>query len=334
MDQALHDAYEYMLLFEEQLKVHATTLRQNGKTSPDFLENDLTYSVTPQSINGIVCAVDASLLTHATHSVDVILIRSVAACFSYVDSKLISCTYHPSRIPETKIEIKTALDDHESMLWRSLIRLKSELSCALSTVRAVTPAILLIDGSLLPLVSDRPIATSVLIPLYQEVVTLYKELYLFCNDKKIYLVGVIKDSRGKRFIESTAPQLNCNDTTFLNYFLKEKERTGVISLSTDQSKNSVLRELTDHQLCLFYMKMSTRDRPLRIEFLNHQTDFNKIASLLYSLCAIHESYAYPAVLIEADLCALLDDKELERVKHSLHGLESVLPLRRNSRPFR
>ncbi len=109
-----------------------------------------------------------------------------------------------------------------------------------------------------------------------------------------------------------------------------------MSYLCDTSTHSILRELNGHSIGLFYMKMSNHDRPLRIEFLNHGTDFNQLASLLYSLCAIHESYAYPAILIEADLCALLDEHELERVKHSLYGLgnEVALPLRRNSRPFR
>ena len=63
-------------------------------------------------------------------------------------------------------------------------------------------------------------------------------------------------------------------------------------------------------------------------------DVDAAASLLFSLSAISENFAYPAVLIEADMCAALDPREIEPLENSLHSLAGIRPLRRNQRPFR
>ena len=78
------------------------------------------------------------------------------------------------------------------------------------------------------------------------------------------------------------------------------------------------------------------DRPLRVEFLEGEKKYGEIIGVIASLSKINRNYAYPAVLIDADLRAAMDPLELERAKRSLSlfaGPE-LLQLRRNSRPFR
>jgi len=100
----------------------------------------------------------------------------------------------------------------------------------------------------------------------------------------------------------------------------------------------VLREMGTwgEKICAMYSKPVRGDRPVRIEFLNGQKGFSEIADTLSSLCAINRFYAYPAVLIDADLRAMMDPAELERAKKSLSLFAgpSLLDLKRNSRPFR
>ncbi|MEM4272564.1 MAG: hypothetical protein QXH30_03150, partial [Candidatus Bilamarchaeaceae archaeon] len=85
-----------------------------------------------------------------------------------------------------------------------------------------------------------------------------------------------------------------------------------------------------------YSKPVRGDRPIRIEFLNGQRPFGEVAEFISALSSINRSYAYPAILIDADLRAALYPEELERAVKSLSLFAgpSLLNLRRNSRPFR
>jgi hypothetical protein len=269
-----------------------------------------------------VCAVDGGLLAHRMHGADVVLSRAVGVSFTYSGSKLVSFVHYPEKNPKPEIFIKNSLDEHEALVFRSLIRLKSELSCALSCIEKFSPGIMLIDGSLLPLPSDCPQKESELFALYSEVLALYKKLHEECNGKCI-LIGVIKDSRSKKFANDCGA--NCSDTVFCNFLLEESERTGTMPYS--ESEKSISKSVS-----VFYIKPSKHDLPLRIETTH--PDIEQVASVVHSLSSISESFAYPAVLIEADMCAALDPKEMEMVEASLVSLSGMKPLRRNSRPFR
>ena len=80
-----------------------------------------------------------------------------------------------------------------------------------------------------------------------------------------------------------------------------------------------------------YMKPAREDLPLRVEILG---DVERASSIVYSLSAISERFAYPAILVEADMCAALDATEIESVEFSLSRLAGLKPLRRHFRPFR
>ena len=317
-----------------RLKENAILLRNSNFTCDDFLENQMIKSLEPVAINGNVCAVDSGLLSHGMHGVDILMIRTVAVNFLYTNSELVFCNYYPGKVPLTEIEIKTALDEHESSLWRSIVRLKNEVGMAIAAVENFSPLAILLDGSILPLAKDRPSNDSTIFYEYSELIELYKKLYQLCKDKNILLIGIIKDSRGRRFMEIVGDSIkeNCNDSAFLDHLLNKGERTSVMHYAN--TKQPVLKDLEEFASNIYvsYMKVSENDAPLRVEFLNFDNNFNKHISVAYSLSAISDNYAYPAVLTEADLCAALDGYELERIKHSL--IDVVKPMRRNSRPFR
>ena len=265
-----------------------------------------------------VCAVDGGLLAHRMHGADIILSRAVGVVFTYSGNKLNSFSYYPEKNPKPEIFIENSLDEHESLVFRSLIRLKGELSCALSCLENFSPAVMLMDGSLSMLPSDCPPKESVLFGLYSEVLMLYDRLYGQCAEKNCILIGVIKDSRSRKLAVDLG--LPCSDTILCNFLLDESEMTEAMSYSESNDK-----------IKFFYIKPS-KDLPLRIETTS--TNIEYVSSLVNSLSAISENFAYPAVLIEADMCAALDPKEIESVEASLLSLSGMKPLRRNSRPFR
>ena len=132
-----------------------------------------------------------------------------------------------------------------------------------------------------------------------------------------------------------------SDTLFLDYMLKQKERTFSFRYSASPAKNQVLKDLGDwaSKILSFYIKPVEGDRPLRVEFLsNSGASYDEVASIVCGLCSLNKNYAYPAVLIEADLRAAISPQEAE---HEISFLRSrlgkdnpLMPLRRNSRPFR
>jgi len=271
-----------------------------------------------------VCAVDGGILAHRMHGADIVVSRSAGVCFIYANSILQSCNYHPAKIPSSEIELRSSLDEHEANIFRTIIRLKSELNCALAVLQKYAPQLLLIDGSLLPLPSDQPEKESELAPLYDEVLVLYENLYSTCTKQNTILCGVIKDSRSRKLAKEN--NLSCSDTILCNYLLHEKERT--IEMPYSEQNHALAQNIF---IC--YLKPSKHDFPLRIEVLGKE-NVDSAANIVCSLSSISENFAYPTPLVEADLCAALDPKELEPIEDLLHSMCGMRPLRRNSRPFR
>lgn len=318
---------------------YAQMLRAKGITDQSILESGITITVKQSDFSGLVCAVDAGIYSEAFHGADVVVSRTAAAIFLYEKNALASVSYLPSKFPRMKTSAKTGLDDYEVSVFKSLVRLHEEISLAIKVLETKTPDVLLIDGSLLPLSNDRPDAGSVLVADYQLLVGLYKKLFSLAKEKNCLLIGVIKDSRGKRFVEMLSDEdyrQTC-DSFFLDFLLNEGERTFAMKYSREPAKNSIMKDIGEDagNIALFYLKVSAEDRPLRVEFLGNKGNVEQIASLLYSLSLINKSYAYPSVLIEVDMCAALGRNEVESIQKSLAQRFNVLKsLRRNSRPFR
>ncbi len=331
-------AAEHIRAMEGTLKEKAGQLRSSDHVFRDALEKGLVARLDEAKIDGTVAAVDGGLLAQEMHGTDLVISRAVAAVFEYRDSQLVSHEYLPNAFPEADYEIKIGLDEREVMAFRSLFRLRKEIECAISVVEKKSPKYLMLDGSLLPLTADKPPDDSDIAYEYQNVVRLYKKLYETTKEKGCTLLGVIKDSRSKRFVDiaRTVLDVQASDSVFLSHLLKEGERTFAFRYTSDVRKHPITRDFgTDGEgINVMYLKPVEGDRPLRVEFLG--SAFPEIASLVYTLSKINRTYAYPAILIEADLRAALDPLELERAQKSLamHMGSGFLPLRRNNRPFR
>ncbi|MBD3390107.1 hypothetical protein GF415_04130 [Candidatus Micrarchaeota archaeon] len=317
----------------------AKKAREEARIPEDSLEPEYTCQLRKPKIEGRVSAVDGGILAYEMHGADLLIAKAVSSTFDYQENKIISNSYFPRAFPEPEYAVETGLDEREMNWHKSLFRLKLETENALETAKSKNPGLLLLDGSLCPLMSDRPAEESKLFPDYMALLNKYKELYSFCSENNVLLAGIIKDCRSRRFLEMF-PETGerGSDSVFLNHLLKEGERTFSFRYSSSPQKHHVLRELGawGEKLCATYLKPVQGDRPLRVEFLKNQGKARELAEMVFSLSSINRSYAYPAVLIDADLRAMMDPNELERAKKSLSLFTgpSLLDLRRNSRPFR
>ncbi len=333
---------------EKEKKELADEMRvQQEEVYPDALERKLIRKISSKKVNCSVGAVDGGLLAHEFHGIDLVIARAVAVVFEYVNSERKSHKYYPGAIVQPDVDALGYLDTHEFMWYKSLFRLSKELQVAIEAIEKYKPEYMFMDGSVVPQISDKPSEDSDIRGLYTEVITQYKKLYKAADLCECSLVGVIKDSRGKRFIDILKKHLGhenglgkTHDTGFLNFLLKEEERSFTFRYSSSVKEHQVLKDLNDwsSRINAFYLKAVEGDRPLRIEFIEGKKSFDEIASVVFTLSRINKNYAYPAVLIEADMRAALDRGEIDRVYGELitrTGLRSsTMRLRRDSRPFR
>ncbi len=340
MLEQLKKAAEHINRIEHSRASSAMKLRETAHIPKDSLEPTFILPTNKILINGKISAVDGGILAYEMHGADLLIAKAASSTFTYVNGLLSSHTYYPRAFPEPSYDVETALDEREILWHSSLYRLQLEIQNALLTAKKENPDYLLLDGSLCPLNSDRPAEDSILFPRYLNLLNIYKELYSYCIKNSIALVGVIKDSRSKRMMEMLSSQVNerASDTVFLHHLLKEGERTFAFRYSESPQKHHVLRELGEwgEKICACYIKPVSGDRPMRIEFLNGQKPFSETMDFISTISSINRSYAYPAILIDVDLRAMMNPDELERAKKSLSLFAgpTLLDLKRSSRPFR
>ncbi|MHA1594530.1 MAG: DNA double-strand break repair nuclease NurA [Candidatus Baldrarchaeia archaeon] len=370
-----------IIMLEEEKEVFVNILRRvKYKISTDMLPKPLTwnilekqfvYGVIPTSLNGLrIAGIDGGVVTRYLQTFDLVITRAVAAIFHFSGDSL-KVEYFPEKFPSPEILLDMAPSSiADSEINASLERVRAELDVAMKLIDEYSVDVILMDGSIIPQMSDRPPAYSTeLNAKYREIVTKYLELYDRCSENDILLAGVIKDSRSSRFMSILSrllphmirqyPELrdllridyrrillNFKDTDFLFRFLNVKERTTVFRFSEkwfeslsemgiDAEKK--LREM----FCIFYIKPAEFDVPLRIEFLSAGKDPGTIAerlsSIIYPLSSHHPEYALPSVLIEADAMAKILETDLEIIYESLVNKigfsPSLLRLRRERSPF-
>jgi len=324
----------------EMVAENAKAIREGGSAPEGAQEKTLVLKVGKGEPGFSVCAVDGGLLADRFVGSDIAVRRSVAVSFAYGNSKLGTVRHHPKKFPETEVGFMSGLDEHDSLVFRSLFRLQGEIAVALEAVEKFKPDYLLLDGSIVLLGSDRPGDGSPLTKDYDGLLKSYRELYRKCESSGCQLVGVIKDSRGKRLADALRDRLlvDVSDIVLADALLNEGERTCALKYSEDASKHPVLKSLGEwaDKMRIFYMKPSASDSPLRIEFIQSGKPADEIASDICALCSISKAFAYPAALIEADMCAALDPLEMEKIKRSLFVMTggASRPLRRAERPFR
>ena len=319
---------------EKIMGVAEESRKSNSHNIKNALDKELFIPVKTEKINYSVAAVDGGLVSERFHGSDMFMGKAVSVLFEYSDSKISLCRYFPQKFPPSVLDAKLGLDEHESQVCSSLFRLNMEIKTAIETAGKFSPDVLLFDGSLIPLPNDIPNKESAIYPEYNKVLALYAELYETCKGK-CNLIGVIKDTRSRRLVKELGiNEENISDSSFANFLLRKGERTCIFPYAKeDTPATAELKKFG--KVYSFYIKPSDFDLPLRIEFVNYNNS-ERIPIIMNSLSTISENYAYPASLIEADLCAAMDPLEMEKIKSELSSLlgSMLRPLRRSSRPFR
>ncbi len=346
--------------FEDAQREACEELRAIGApNAKGFLEGSLFFTVEKKPFSGKIAAVDGGVLSEELHSFCLVVARSVAVCFDYERGKLMGQARIPQNShPEAFAEV--GLEASEFELYKTLVRLELEVARAAEAIEKFNPGILLLDGAILPLPHDKPGRQSVLAEKYYELVENYKKLFSRAIEKNCVLAGVVKDSTSRHFLKMVAPMLSksaeaqagkSNDSAFLHFLLREGERTSAFAFS--ENENPRLRDFGEigATVCGVYLKPAKFDRPLRVDFLlpanatgtaegngGENAFVERLAGALHFLSHSHRAYAYPAVLIEADLRAALDGREIETAVHSILSKsgrpQMMMGLRRNTRPFR
>jgi len=358
VDAVIRDAVQRIQRNEQRLQNASHQLKKLKEKdllqeSEVFLEPQLVRSIPKAELHGTVAGVDSGFLPIELRSLYIILVRAMGTLFHYNRGKLVVAEPYPTsfKFPEPTL-ITESLERDEFACSTSLHRLREEMGTARLLLEEKKPQYLLLDGSLVPQISDKPRKESKVKDLYHAILGEFQNLYKSAKKHGSTIIACVEDSKGTRFrsmlqenIRSIPPSdLNgFFDAALLNDVLQVGERSMAFSYSENVSQHPVLSDLKEgwgEQLYACYVKTARFDWPIRIEFFSERSELTKTAdslsSIVYSLSSQHKEYAFPSVLIEADLRARLKPEEVSLVYDTILdkiGNSLYLQQRRNKRPF-
>jgi hypothetical protein len=322
-----------------------------------LFEDPFIKRIPEIELNEAIAGVDSGFVSKRLQALDIMFLRAVGVVFEFKKNLLTKTSYLPNffSFPEP-IVFSNSLENDEFNCNKSLLRLKSEINTALQLIESFAPSVLFLDGSLIPQHADKPRKGSKVNKNYKETIKLFEELFKKASEANCVLIGAVEDSRGSRWREIIQKQVllekklfdsflldECLDTSILNYLLSKGERSFAFPYTSSVKQHPILadfKEKWSEKIFVSYLKAAEFDRPLRIEFFSFNENPSKQAdfasAVTFKLSSMHKSYAYPSVLIEADLRARLKPEEIETVFDKIVdrlGKGSNLLLRREKRPF-
>lgn len=361
---AISEAVETIQSNESQRKRLAEQLSflrsesMEGMNGTELREKQFVFSLQPAELNARICGSDSGFVSKSLHSIDLVLVRAVGVLFEYRKGVVKKTRYWPNFFDFPKPFLSNhGMDLAELDVSASLIRLKEEISLAKQMIEEEKPDFCLVDGSLVPQYADKPKKDSAVSKQYHDMLFSFVDLYRVAHKSGTQLVGCVEDSRGSRFqgiVRETLLPLfrqpvpagldSVLDSVLLDHVLRQNERSFTFPYTKDIKEHAILQDFgpLGEKVFACYIKPSELDRPLRIEFLHFEENgsltehANQIASTILSLSSLHREYAFPSVLIEADLRCRLKPEEIELVFNKICDKLSKrmrMQLRRNSRPF-
>lgn len=339
---------------EEDSKIHSIIVERLSIFKNNLIDGKkLVEKVEKANLNCDIAGVDSGFVSKKLSFLDLVLIRTIGVIFSFENSLLKKTSYYPKAFsfPEPFL-LKNGLEKDEEQQSVSLNRLTQEIKNSIKIIEKFSPKYIFVDGSIVPQYQDKPRENSRITKEYQSIISLFQSFYEIAEKNNCTIISCVEDSRGTRFkqflennIISKSNQSkeileNSYDIALLDAYLLEGERTIDFSYTKDISKHPILKDLDkkySELISVFYIKPSKLDKPLRVEFLskNSENNVDEIASVVYKLSSIHKEYAYPSVLIEADLRAGLNEQDINVVYERLiDKLGPKVRMRRNSRPFK
>lgn len=250
-----------------------------------------------------IAGVDGGLVKKRYSAGDVIGVRAVAAVFSFGND--LKVDYLPSGSPEPDFIVCDPGDEESLRNRAESERLKREVSAALD---ALDHSKTLMDGSIVPSYLNDG-----------ETLESYSEMFSEASTGD--LVGVVEDSYGRRLSRLVEERSGINvpevrDTVLMDAMLESGERSFVRKYSESPVEHPVLKELEDrhaNKIHTFYVKLSDRDLPLRVDYYGEPGEADRIAGILAGL-KTSESYTVPSPIVEADRRAKIPEKYLKRLE--------------------
>ncbi len=275
------------------------SIEEDATVKEGFLSKEVE-EVAP----GTVAGVDGGLLKRRYASGDVVAVRAVAAIFDYGGS--LEVDYIPSRNPEPDFRVFEAEDSRSLERNAEARRIEREIDTVDRSLDLSD--IVLLDGSVVPSYLED-----------SEVIDQYSEVFEKAGSGKF--VGVVEDSYGLKLSRMLEEKLgveigDIRDTVLMDAILDERERSFVRRYSDSPAEHPVLQELEDrhvNRINTFYVKLSERDLPLRIDFYGDPGEADRISGLLLSMKA-SVRYTVPAPVLEADKRAKIPEKYLSRLE--------------------
>lgn len=337
----------------------------------DIIDSNFTTRLEPTSLSGLkIAGVDGGLVRRRFRSMDLVLTRGIAVLFEFGPEEGPIVDFFPDPFPEPQIRpMLLTLSGSELDQLSSLERVAAELRVILSVLDEFHSDLILVDGSLFYHPRDRPQSGSVVYEKFQEVLSLYKQLYNKARKKGTALVGIVKDSRSTRltnFLGDILPHVlrdpalfelmqgvdyrwllkNSRDCDVLDTFLEEGERSFIFKYSSElqNNSNSISEDLSSwaSSIWVTYLKTARDDLPLRIEFLSDDNKesiwkIDKALSAILPLSWQHPEYGIPTPILEADTRAKITMNETQLIVDRLMALSGLtyttLEKRRSRNPF-
>ena len=221
---------------------------------------------------------------------------------------------------------------------------------AITLIQKFRPRACFIDGSLILHPSDKPGSESLLKKEYERTIALFTQLYATAHQHECMLIGAVEDSRSTRLGEWIHTHMNVDhgnekmyDVPLMEHVLQPGERSLAFSIAEKNTTHPTLSDVSpvwQEKLYACYLKPSQWDYPLRIEFLSDKETLSanatRAAEIAYAQSALHKEYAFPSILVEADMRAGLNPEEIELVSDKILsklGRHTLRMKRRDRRPF-
>jgi hypothetical protein len=363
LNQVINQAVSTLSSLESKRKVLGGKLKElkHVSLSPDYsnvFENKLVFPIVPLEVNATVGGVDSGFVGKNMYVMDLVLVRSVGVVFEYTHNKVDKAHYLPSFFSFPLPHLSNhALELDELSCSKGLVRLKEEVKTAIDIIEKHSPDYCFLDGSIIPQYADKPRQDSKISGQYHSVIDTFQTMFAKAKENGCTIIACVEDSRGSRFrtilqksVLKNNPIMNEDfledtfDAVLLDYFLEQGERSMAFSYSSETKAHPILSDFSEewkNSVFACYLKPASLDRPLRIEFLHDQKknlteEVDRIAQVVFQLSNMHREYAYPSVLIEADLHARLKPDEVDIVYSKIMdklGHKYQMKLRRDSRPF-
>jgi hypothetical protein len=327
--------------------------------------------IEPTNLSGLkIAGIDGGLVRKRFRSMDLILTRGVAVVFQFGPEDGPIVDFYPDAFPEPKISpLMLTLSSIELDQLASLERIAAELRVALAVLEEYHSDLILLDGSLFYHPRDRPQTGSIVYEKFQEVLSLYKQLYNKTRKKGSTLVGIVKDSRSTRVASIMGDILPhvvrrpeifemmqgidyrwllkiSRDCDLLDTFLEEGERSFTFRYSSELLHNANVSgdDFSEwaSSIWVTYLKTARDDLPIRIEFLSDNNDqstekLDRALSAILPLSSQHPEYGIPTPILEADARAKITTNEARLIIDRLMALSGLtyltLEKRRSRNPF-